>query len=45
MPWVPYIDATNVDIISAGVVQYEYDQFSGAPGYAHWAVDTAQQHG
>ena len=45
VPWVPYLDATNVDIISDAVVQYEYDQFSGAPGYAHWAVDQSLQSG
>lgn len=45
VPWVPYLDATNVDIISDAIVQYSYDQFSGAPGYAHWAVDTSQQQG
>jgi peptide/nickel transport system substrate-binding protein len=45
VPWVPYIDATNVDIISDAIVQYGYDQFSGSSGYAHWAVDPAQQQG
>ena len=45
VPWVPYIDANNVDIVGPSVAQYEYDQFSGAPGYAHWAVDTSKQQG
>ncbi|MBA3431465.1 MAG: hypothetical protein H0U16_08300, partial [Actinobacteria bacterium] len=43
VPWVPYLDATNVDIISENVTQYEYDQFSGEVGYAHLAVDESAQ--
>jgi peptide/nickel transport system substrate-binding protein len=43
VPWVPYLDATNVDIISENVTQYEYDQFSGEVAYAHIAVDESAQ--
>ena len=43
VPWVPYLDATNVDIISEAVTKYEYDQFSGEAGFAHVAVDATQQ--
>ena len=45
VPWIPYLDATSVDIISEAVVQYGYDQFSGTPAWAHWAVDQSQQSG
>lgn len=43
VPWVPYLDATNVDIISEHVTKYEYDQFSGEAGFAHVAVDADAQ--
>ena len=44
-PWVPYLDANNVDVVGPSVAQYEYDQFSGGPGWAHWALDTSKQKG
>ena len=45
VPWIPFLVGTNVDIVADSVVQYEYDQFSGASAYAHWAVDTSLQSG
>jgi peptide/nickel transport system substrate-binding protein len=43
VPWVPYLDATNIDVVSPAVTKYEYDQFSGITAYAHVAVDENMQ--
>jgi peptide/nickel transport system substrate-binding protein len=43
VPWVPYLDASNVDIIGPAVTQYQYDQFPGEVAYAHVAVDPSKQ--
>ncbi len=43
VPWVPYLDAANVDIISDAVIQYDYDQFSGEAAYSKVAVDADAQ--
>ena len=43
VPWVPYLDATNRDVISDAVVGYEYDQFSGEIAWAKVGVDTSKQ--
>jgi peptide/nickel transport system substrate-binding protein len=43
VPWVPYLDATNRDVISDAVVNYTYDQFSGEIAWAKVAVDTSKQ--
>ncbi len=43
VPWIPYLDAQNVDIISSAVIQYEYDQFSGEAAYSKVAVDADAQ--
>ncbi len=43
VPWVPYLDATNIDIISDAVTKYEYDQFSGEVAWSHLAVDESKQ--
>ncbi len=43
VPWVPYLDAINVDIIGPAVTQYQYDQFSGTVAYSRVAVDASQQ--
>ena len=43
VPWVPYLDATNVDIVGPAVTKYEYDQFSGSAAYSRVAVDPEQQ--
>jgi hypothetical protein len=43
VPWVPYLDATNVDTIGPAVTKYEYDQFSGTTAYSRVAVDESKQ--
>jgi peptide/nickel transport system substrate-binding protein len=43
VPWVPYLDATNVDITGPAVTQYVYDQFSGTVAYSRIAVDASAQ--
>ena len=43
VPWVPYLDATNVDIVGPAVTRYEYDQFSGTAAYSRVAVDRDAQ--
>jgi peptide/nickel transport system substrate-binding protein len=43
VPWIPYLDTKNLDVIGPAVSKYEYDQFSGTMGYAHMAVDQSQQ--
>jgi ABC-type oligopeptide transport system substrate-binding subunit len=45
VPWVPYLDRTNVDVIGPAVAAYEYDQFTGSTAYAHVAVDVSEQEG
>jgi peptide/nickel transport system substrate-binding protein len=45
VPWVPYLDRTNVDVIGPAVAAYEYDQFTGITAYAHVAVDVSEQEG
>jgi peptide/nickel transport system substrate-binding protein len=43
VPWVPYLDATNVDILGPAVTKYDYDQFSGEAAYSRVAVDASKQ--
>ncbi|HEX2050754.1 MAG TPA: ABC transporter substrate-binding protein [Actinomycetota bacterium] len=43
VPWVPYLWANNIDIISENVTRYQFDQFSGEMAYAHLAVDAEAQ--
>jgi peptide/nickel transport system substrate-binding protein len=43
VPWVPYLDATNRDVISEAVVNYKYDQFSGEAAWSQLAVDQSKQ--
>jgi peptide/nickel transport system substrate-binding protein len=45
VPWVPYLDATNVDITGPAVTKYDYDQFSGEAAWSKVAVDPSQQSG
>ncbi len=45
VPWVPYLDAKNVDITGPAVTKYEFDQFSTEAGWAHVAVDPSRQRG
>jgi len=43
VPWVPYLDASNVDILGPAVAKYEYDQFGGEAAFARLAVDVSKQ--
>ncbi len=43
VPWVPYLDASNVDIIGPAVTKYEYDQFAGEAAFSRLAVDESKQ--
>ena len=43
VPWVPYLDASNVDIIGPAVTKYEYDQFGGEAAFSRLAVDESLQ--
>jgi hypothetical protein len=43
VPWVPYLDVNNTDLLSAAVTKYAFDQFSGETGFAHVAVDPSKQ--
>jgi ABC-type oligopeptide transport system substrate-binding subunit len=43
VPWVPYLDATNRDVVSEAVVNYTYDQFSGEAAWSQLAVDQSKQ--
>jgi ABC-type transport system substrate-binding protein len=43
VPWVPYLDASNVDIIGPAVTKYEYDQFAGEAAFSRLAVDESLQ--
>jgi peptide/nickel transport system substrate-binding protein len=43
VPMVPYLWATNPDIISDAVTKFEYDQFAGEPAFSHIAVDAGAQ--
>jgi hypothetical protein len=45
VPWVPYLDATNVDILGPAVSAYEYDQFAGEAAFSRVAVDPSKQEG
>jgi peptide/nickel transport system substrate-binding protein len=39
VPWVPYLWATNLTLVSERVTHYEYDQFSGIISLCHIAVN------
>lgn len=45
VPWVPYLDRTNVDVVGPAVAQYGYDQFTTITAYSHVAVDASKQQG
>jgi peptide/nickel transport system substrate-binding protein len=38
VPWVPYLSAQNLNVISKNVTKWSYDQFSDQTAYAHVAV-------
>jgi len=43
VPWIPYLDASNLDLLGPAVTKYDYDQFSGEQALAHVAVDPSAQ--
>ncbi len=43
VPWVPYLDASAVQITGPTVTQWEFDQFAGTIAYAHVGVDASAQ--
>jgi peptide/nickel transport system substrate-binding protein len=45
VPWVPYLDRSNLDILGPAVAAWSYDQSSTIAGYAHVAVDATKQKG
>ncbi|MGD9696327.1 MAG: ABC transporter substrate-binding protein [Thermoleophilia bacterium] len=43
VPWVPYLDAANADLVGPAVTNYDYDQNAGEQALAHVAVDPSLQ--
>ncbi len=43
VPFVPYLDSTNTELIGPAVTKYDYDQFSTEIGLNHVAVDPSLQ--
>ncbi|MGH2739376.1 MAG: ABC transporter substrate-binding protein [Actinomycetota bacterium] len=43
VPWVPYLWASFVTVVSSAVTNYEFDQFSGEHAFAHMTVDPSLQ--
>ncbi|MGH2785098.1 MAG: ABC transporter substrate-binding protein [Actinomycetota bacterium] len=43
VPWVPYLWANNIVVVSDAVTKYEYDQFTGELSLVHTAVDASKQ--
>jgi peptide/nickel transport system substrate-binding protein len=43
VPWIPYLWATNIVVISDAVTNYEYDQFTGELSLVHTALDPSKQ--
>jgi peptide/nickel transport system substrate-binding protein len=43
VPWVPYLDAANVDVVGPAVSKYVYDQFAGEAAFSRVAVDESKQ--
>jgi peptide/nickel transport system substrate-binding protein len=45
VPWAPYLERMNVDVIGPAVTAWGYDQFTTNTAYAHVAVDPSKQRG
>lgn len=43
VPWIPYLWATNIVVISDAVTTYEFDQFTGELSLVHTALDPTKQ--
>ena len=39
VPWIPYLDATNITVTSSDVTKWEFDQMAGEASIVHMAVD------
>jgi peptide/nickel transport system substrate-binding protein len=42
-PWVPLMDANNLDLLGPAVTKYGYSQFGDEGALAHYGVDPSQQ--
>jgi ABC-type transport system substrate-binding protein len=45
VPWVPYLERSNVDVLGPAVAAWGYDQSTTVAAYAHVAVDVTKQQG
>jgi peptide/nickel transport system substrate-binding protein len=43
VPWAPYLFDNNVDVYSARVINYSFDQFSGLAAWDQLAIDPSAQ--
>jgi hypothetical protein len=43
VPWVPYLFDNNVDVISARINNYSFDQFAGIAAWDQLAIAADQQ--
>ena len=43
VPWVPLIDANDIDLLGPAVTKYDFDQFGTEMALAHVAVDPSLQ--
>lgn len=43
VPWIPYLDATNIELLGPAVTAYDFDQAAGEPALAKVAVDPSLQ--
>jgi peptide/nickel transport system substrate-binding protein len=43
VPWVPYLFDNNIDVVSARITNYSFDQFAGLAAYDQMAIAADQQ--
>ena len=43
VPWVPYLWANNITVVSDAITKYEHDQFTGEMSLVHIAIDPSKQ--
>jgi len=43
VPWAPYLFDNNVDITSARIINYSFDQFAGLAAYDQYAISPDAQ--
>jgi hypothetical protein len=43
IPWVPWLLASEIEVVGPAVTKYEFDQMAGYTAYAHVAVDPSKQ--